>query len=134
MAGTKINVNPDDIHSAITTWSGFVYQGKIALYHSLKLLTDDVAAASYQLQLDSLEDFAIMASANTCLSLHQIKALKTKYYSGYEGAFKKLCAKGTLLGCNDLSFHVAVEITDKTPAIIALAHPNMKLYKYHNGE
>lgn len=134
MAGTKINIKPDKIHSAITTWSGFVYQGKIALYHSIKLLTDDVAAASYLLQLDSLEDFAIMAAANTCLSLHQIKALKTKYYSGYEGAFKKLCAKGKHLKCKDLSFHVAVEITDKTPANIALVHPNMKLYKYHDGE
>ena len=26
--------------SAVSSWSGFVYQGKIALYHSLKLIHD----------------------------------------------------------------------------------------------
>ncbi|MEO3408486.1 ABC-three component system protein [Mucilaginibacter sp. CAU 1740] len=134
MAGSKITVNPHDIHSAITTWSGFVYQGKVALYHSIKVLTDDSSAGSYALQLDSLEDFAIMAASNSCLSLHQIKALKNTYYSGYEEAFTKLCAKGKIYKCDDLSFHVAVKIGDKSPADIATAHPKMQLYQYDDGQ
>ena len=30
-------INPNDIHSAADTWNGFIYQGKVALYHVLKL-------------------------------------------------------------------------------------------------
>jgi hypothetical protein len=28
----------DNPHTAITIWSGFVYQGKVAIYHVLQLL------------------------------------------------------------------------------------------------
>ena len=36
-------------HSAISTWSGFVYQGKVALYHCLKLINE--GDTEFQLQL-----------------------------------------------------------------------------------
>ncbi|WP_253385078.1 hypothetical protein [unidentified bacterial endosymbiont] len=35
--------------SAVSSWSGFVYQGKIALYHSLKLIHDN--DLDFELQL-----------------------------------------------------------------------------------
>ena len=49
-------------HSAISTWSGFVYQGKVALYHCLKLINQ--GDSDFQLQLDSTDDFAIYKDNN----------------------------------------------------------------------
>jgi len=56
MSTTKTAIDPETVHSAITTWSGFVYQGKLALYHILTLLAADRGSDNCFLQLDSLED------------------------------------------------------------------------------
>ncbi|POB32564.1 hypothetical protein CRX65_16345, partial [Klebsiella pneumoniae] len=49
--------------SAISSWGGFVYQGKVALYHCLKLLIEKSFQQriidDFELQLDSTDDFAI---------------------------------------------------------------------------
>ena len=64
-------------HTAISTWGGYVYQGKIALFHTLKLLVDDRAQTrNHKLQLESADDFAILSQSNIHLSLHQVKAYK----------------------------------------------------------
>ncbi|PIF30081.1 hypothetical protein CLU81_0476 [Flavobacterium sp. 9] len=74
-------INPNDIDSAADTRSGFIYQGKIALYHIIlnKANVDDL-----ELQLDSLDDFAIVRNDGTNISqvsLHQVKATKRHLYS-----------------------------------------------------
>lgn len=33
-------IDPNDIHSEADTWNGFIYQGKVALYHVLKLTNE----------------------------------------------------------------------------------------------
>ena len=43
--------------TAVSTWSGYVYQGKIALYHCLCLINQ--GDADFELQLDSSDDFEI---------------------------------------------------------------------------
>ncbi|MFY3974815.1 hypothetical protein ACOTHX_01425 [Achromobacter xylosoxidans] len=43
--------------TAVATWSGFVYQGKIALYHRLKLINQ--GDADFELQLDSSDNLEI---------------------------------------------------------------------------
>lgn len=133
MSELPITVNPDTIHSAITTWSGFVYQGKVALYHVIKLLTSEDKSAAYSLQLDSLEDFAVMDAPNSCISLHQVKALKANYYSTYSSEFAKLCSKSKIYDCDNINFHLAIEIKDKSIAEVEAAHIGMKVYKYSNG-
>jgi len=133
MSKIPITVNPDTIHSAITTWSGFVYQGKVALYHVIKLLTSEDKSTAYSLQLDSLEDFAIMDAPDSCISLHQVKALKADYYSTYSSEFAKLCSKSKTYDCDNINFHVAVEIRDKSIVEVEAAHNGMKMYKYNNG-
>jgi len=133
MSENKVAIDPETIHSAITTWSGFVYQGKLALYHTLTLLGKDTNSDGCFLQLDSLDDFAILNHAGTCLSMHQIKAYKTLFYSVYKDDFEKLCNKATKVGCSDYSFHMAREIKDKSTADIEAAHPVMKVYKYSDG-
>lgn len=72
--------------TAITTWSGFVYQGKIALYHCLKMINQ--GEADFQLQLDSSDDFAIYKS-DILSSVHQVKAKIGKYRSEYSTALEK---------------------------------------------
>ncbi|MQZ39149.1 hypothetical protein F4T96_13345 [Acinetobacter nosocomialis] len=50
-------------HSAISSWGGFLYQGKVALFHSLKLIVDGnfdgKVIDTFELQLDSTDDFAM---------------------------------------------------------------------------
>lgn len=96
--------------SAISSWSGFVYQGKVALYHSLKLIANDVV--DFELQLDSTDDFAIY-QGNKLLSAHQVKAKIGSYRSSYEGALKKSALiSGDRQKGTDRYFHVSVQISD----------------------
>ncbi|WP_339461281.1 ABC-three component system protein [Pseudomonas sp. EA_105y_Pfl2_R69] len=98
--------------SAISSWSGFVYQGKVALYHSLKLILDDVV--DFELQLDSTDDFAIYQQGKL-LSAHQVKAKIGSYRSNYSEALTKSAQisgdrqKGTAR-----YFHVSVNISDSS--------------------
>lgn len=73
-------------HSAISTWSGFVYQGKVALYHCLKLIHE--GDSGFELQLDSTDDFAIYKDGKL-VSAHQVKAKIGDYRSNYKDALKK---------------------------------------------
>lgn len=118
-------------HTAITTWSGFIYQGKIALYHVLKNLCKDTSYSTYTLQLDSLEDFAVLDGAEV-ISMHQVKAMKSSYYSSYSAAFDKLKNKALEQSCKAPFFHVAVEIKDKTALEIQSNHAPIKIYKYED--
>lgn len=96
--------------SAISSWSGFVYQGKIALYHSLKLIHD--GDLDFELQLDSSDDFAIYKSGKLHTA-HQVKAKISKYRSGYTEALEQSTViehdkvKGTTR-----YFHVSVPLGD----------------------
>lgn len=73
-------------HSAISTWSGFVYQGKVALYHCLKLISE--GDSGFELQLDSTDDFAIYKNGKL-ISAHQVKAKIGDYRSNYKEALAK---------------------------------------------
>lgn len=117
--------------SAITTWSGFLYQGQVALLHTLKLLTKNIDY-QYALQLDSLEDFSIVTDneEKKPVSLHQVKALKNTNYSTYKNAFEKLDTKCTL--CDKLYFHIARELDEYVIKKISTDYPNMVLYNYGN--
>lgn len=96
--------------SAISTWSGFVYQGKVALYHSLKLIYGD--ESDFELQLDSSDDFAIYKNGKL-YSAHQVKAKISKYRSGYTAALEQ----ATLIEHDKIKgttryFHVSVPLNN----------------------
>jgi len=59
-----VNVSDEEAsqypHSAISTWSGFVYQGKVALYHCLKLINE--GDSKFQLQLARISHKGIKES------------------------------------------------------------------------
>ncbi len=65
-------------HSAMASWSGFVYQGLCALQHVLALLRDDWNnAITKQLSLEAYEDFAILNNYGQIESLHQCKCIQS---------------------------------------------------------
>jgi len=73
---------------AVASWSGFIYQGKVALYRAIQLLIDDKLSSSYQLKVEHLDDFAIF-NDNVVLFIHQVKSTKSTYRSNYNKALNQ---------------------------------------------
>lgn len=131
-------IDPNSIHSAADTWSGFIYQGKVALYHVLKLINEKDNIDDLHLQLDSLEDFAIVRydeSSNIIpISLHQVKAMKSNLYSAYKDAFDKLEKRKVDFPCEDEAyFHLATK-NENPKVVLETKHPNLKIYQYGNND
>lgn len=127
-------------HTAIPTWSGFIYQGRVGLYHILKQLNSKTEDEINELlfQIDSIEDFTILKSnavgGNTPISMHQVKAVKSNGYTTYRDDFAQLENKWTAIGIQtvDAFFHLATQ-NEKTKTQIEALHPKMKIYKYENN-
>ncbi|KPB32878.1 Uncharacterized protein AC515_1490 [Pseudomonas savastanoi pv. phaseolicola] len=113
--------------SAVSSWSGYVYQGKVALYHSLKLIHE--GDLEFELQLDSSDDFAIYKGGKIH-SAHQVKAKISKYRSGYTKALEQSATiefdkiKGTTR-----LLHVSVPL-DKTDDHEGTNGEKVKFYAY----
>ncbi|QNM95109.1 ABC-three component system protein [Chitinimonas koreensis] len=113
--------------SAISSWSGFVYQGKVALYHSLTLMNE--GDLDFELQLDSTDDFAIY-KRNKLVSTHQVKAKVGNYRSIYEKALEKSGEiSGDRIQGTQRYFHISVEIDD-TSDFTATSKETVKFYEY----
>lgn len=116
--------------SAISSWSGFVYQGKVALYHSLKLIHDD--DLDFELQLDSSDDFAIYKNGKLHTA-HQVKAKISKYRSGYITALEQ----STLIEYDKIKgttryFHVSVQLNN-TDDHKGSSGETVKFYRYEDN-
>jgi hypothetical protein len=73
---------------ASPSWSGFNYQGKVALYYALRLINAapvDSDLSNYSLMLESTEDFEIRRDGDP-VSFHQVKAYNSSTYSDYSDA------------------------------------------------
>ncbi|CZF79650.1 ABC-three component system protein [Grimontia marina] len=118
--------------SAIPAWSGFVYQGKVALYHAIRLLVQGNSNAHY-LKVETLEDFVIYANNHEVISLHQVKTMRSGYRSAYETALKQ--ASKVVDRCNSRWFHVSVELDDVSDreANAAECEYLVQFYTYHDG-
>jgi hypothetical protein len=85
--------------SAISSWGGFAYQGKVALYHSICLLCDK------SFQGKPLTDFQ--------LQLDQVKAKISPYRSAFLNALKKSSKIDTDCDADTQRyFHIANKIDD----------------------
>lgn len=96
-------------HTANPTWSGFIYQGHVALYHSICCLINEL---EFELQLDSLEDFSIYQNGKAD-STHQVKALGNAKRNDYLSALRKAAA--THIDCDEHTkryFHVSSKLDD----------------------
>lgn len=127
-------------HTAIPTWSGFIYQGRIGLYHVLRQLNLKPENEINELvfQIDSIEDFTIMKSNPQGdaipVSMHQVKAVKSNAYATYKEDFEQLESKWTAIGINSVEafFHLATK-NEKTKEEIEALHPNLEIYVYENS-
>lgn len=113
--------------TAASTWSGYVYQGKIALYHCLCLINQ--GDVDFELQLDSSDDFAVYKN-DLLVSAHQVKAKISKYRSGYIEALEKSStiefdrAKGI-----SRYFHVSIQLDD-TSEYTGTNGERVQFYRY----
>ncbi|PPD49406.1 MAG: hypothetical protein CTY13_03470 [Methylobacter sp.] len=123
--------------SAISSWGGFVYQGKVALYHAIKLLSDKefdgAPIAEFELQLDSTDDFAIYVSGSA-ISIHQVKAKASPYRSTFENALTKSSKINTDCSASTRRyFHIANPINDDSD-FTNTAASKVEFYKYGDNK
>jgi hypothetical protein len=128
-------------HTAAATWSGFIYQGRVGLYHVMKLLNEKNSPEldGLYLQIDSIEDFSIIEYDNNGkvvpITMHQVKAVKSSLYSTYKEDFEQLENKKTATENGNVQafFHLSVQ-NEQTKAQIGALHPQISIYCYENDE
>jgi hypothetical protein len=116
--------------TANPTWSGFIYQGHVALYHSICCLIDGL---EFNLQLDSIEDFSIIING-IARSTHQVKALAKYKKNDYSDALEK--ASSTHVGCDTSTtryFHISSKLDD-TSEFQGSSGKAVKFYVYEEGD
>lgn len=118
---------------AIASWSGFVYQGKVALYSAIQLLIEDSLSNRYELKVEHLDDFAIFNS-NVALFIHQVKSTKSAYRSSYIKALNQVAdvTSPHFDSKTKRFFHVSVDLNDFSDHI----HngKTVKFFKYHKNK
>lgn len=63
-------------HSAVASWSGFVYQGLCGLHYALHLLNKDFdKVRNWKLNYEAYEDFSILDDCDLIVSMHQCKCV-----------------------------------------------------------
>jgi len=114
-----LNENEQEVdkHSAIPSWSGFIYQGKVGLYYALRLINTQRIDEPEQccLKFETLEDFVVYDSQQRAFSLHQVKAIKNNKRSGYQNALKQASAVNHDDQCTEQTlryFHVSQKLDD----------------------
>lgn len=125
-----IEVEKNLPHTAITSYSGYIYQGKIALLHCLRLIEQQpTESQTLKLQIESIEDFAILNSDNTCKSLHQVKARKDRRFSDYRPDVVKLRDKALPHRKSEAFFHVSLHLSG-FPSTFSVDYFPVTFYQY----
>ncbi|MED1662766.1 ABC-three component system protein [Brevibacillus laterosporus] len=98
-------------HSAIPSWSGYQYQGKVALNvvldYMMRISREEYD--SYSLELEWYEDFCIL-NGDTYVSIHQVKSYKAKGLSEYKEAIWNLLGKTLLKSCEYCYLHSSTDL------------------------
>lgn len=150
----EINVNGIELfeYDAVPTWAGFIYQGYIALYVSLKMILNTEengkSIENYELILEKLEDVSIVYNDNGLkeyVSIHQVKSRKDTKVNNYTKALKQLMYEKALVKSESNNvkayLHVRKELTDVVDGNISVEMNNAKekirksyeiIEKYHD--
>ena len=86
----------------------------------------------FELQIDSLDDFAII-DGQSVLSLHQVKAKRTKLYSSHKKDFIKQNDKLIQWNAQKAFFHVSQLISD-LPGTFNKSYPKTQIYTYRHPD
>ena len=106
-------------HDASSSWNGYTYQGKVAIYTTLKYINFYIQGQnahkinSLKLEIEHLEDFSILES-NNYISLHQVKAKpEVKTIGGYKAANIELLGKlANDNNIKEVNLHTASKLKD----------------------
>lgn len=137
---SEINKELDN-RSAIPSWSGFIYQGKVGLYHSLHLINSfpkEGTSLQHSVKFETLDDFVVYDSQNRAFSLHQVKATKSSKRSSYVTALKQASEVDHNSQCTPQTlryFHVSQEIdnAENFPTGAEKAKNKVEFYQYSNN-
>ncbi len=101
-------------HSAISSWNGFIYQGKVALYVVINMLNNGRGCEGFKLKLENLDDFAVFDCNEKVISSHQVKATAASNRSSYIKALSKASEVYSEACDEDTKryFHVSSELDD----------------------
>lgn len=119
------------IHDAIPTWSGFIYQGEIAIYLALKKICElrdadgleiNEIGSNYQVEVENCEDIAIVhtdENGKRYLSIHQVKNQKDTSIGAYRNPLVQLMLEKGFhtkeqLGNPDAYLHVSNKIYERS--------------------
>lgn len=126
----------EDNWDATNSWSGYTYQGKIALFVVLRKINDLICMGKideiekYSVELEWLEDFSILYNCDDGIqykTIHQVKAKDKQNISDYEDALVKLYYKVVKLSTIENAYlHVCkptdykdTEWNDKVKGLVA---------------
>ena len=116
------------IHDAVPTWSGFLYQGQIAVYLAVKKIGELDAAdkkedvSCYSIEMEKCEDIAVVYEEDgnkQYQSIHQVKNYEKKGIGEYRNPLiqlmleKGFCQKNGY-GTPSAYLHVSREISIKS--------------------
>ena len=125
-------------HDATPTWSGFIYQGLVAVYLAVKEICKLMSSQSelskeeigqiYGLEIENCEDVAIIRveqEEKHYLSIHQVKNRKEKKIGDYKKALIQLMlekgfVKTRNLGCPEAYLHTSSKIKEDEGEIYQL--------------
>ena len=121
-------------HDATPTWSGYVYQGEIAIYLVVKEicklrddgLTLEEIGSEYMIEVENCEDIAVIHTVNNrkeYLSIHQVKNEKNTNIEHYRSPLVQLMLeKGVYTKCNQgkpkAYLHVSNDICNSSEDIL----------------
>lgn len=139
---------------ASPTWSGYFYQGKVAIYHMLRLICEDLEAgkkcslkieedckstnilaecSNFLMELEQVEDFSIKDKNEKYYSLHQVKAYKSQKTSQYTGAISKIIDNIDNLSIDNHIPKGYMHVIKEVP--ITYNNGNLSTYEYYvNGK
>ncbi|MEC3885166.1 ABC-three component system protein [Halobacillus sp. HZG1] len=118
-------IDRKDTHNATSSWSGYTYQGRIAIYTTLCLINDlkiynsEADIDLYELEIESFEDFSIL-KRNFYESIHQVKSYKdNSYINSYKSAILDLLGKvGKYKDVSKSYLHTACEVEKTTKSAL----------------
>lgn len=107
-------------HDATPTWSGFIYQGHVAVYLAVNKICELIEqpnnldkqkiGESYQLEVENWEDVAILREDDEgahYLSIHQVKNKQEKHISAYQIPLIQLMLENGFMRKNNMGMPAA---------------------------
>lgn len=113
---------------ALTSWSGYVYQGMIAILTAIRELNENpIVNERCTLELEKIDDFSIRGDGGAVVSIHQVKCKKTRTAGSYSDAVRSLEDKRQTMNGVNAYLHTSVQVNGYT-------NTNVNLYHYDGNQ